>query len=76
MEINGTCHDLFGGVADADSDAVARDDLDSEAAHPAAQLCEHFVPGVTLHAVEPTGVNRYHGSLHINQIVFAQRGSF
>jgi hypothetical protein len=59
----------------ADGNAVAWNYLDSEAAHPTAQLRQHFVPRVTLHAVQPTGVNRYNGSLHVNQIVFAQSGS-
>ena len=60
----------------ANGDAVAWNNFDSEATHPAAQLRQHFMPGVTLHAVQPTRVNRNHGSLHINQIVFAQiRGS-
>jgi hypothetical protein len=59
-----------------DCDAVSWNDFDSEAAHPAAQLCQHFMPGVALHAVQPARVNRNHGSLHINQIVFAQSGSF
>jgi hypothetical protein len=34
------------------------------------------MPGVALHAVQPARVNRNYGSLHINQIVFAQSGSF
>jgi len=58
----------------ADCDAVSRNDFDSEATHSAAQLRQHFVPGVTLHAVQPTRVNRNYGSLHVYQIVFAQSG--
>jgi hypothetical protein len=57
---------------DSNGDSVTRNNLDSEAAHPSAQLCEHFVAGIALHAVQPTRVNRNHGSLHVNQIVFAQ----
>jgi hypothetical protein len=30
------------------------------------------VPRVALHAVQPAGVNRHYGSLHIDQIIFAQ----
>src|SRR4030095_580752 len=59
---------------DTDRYAVAWNNFDSEAAHPAAQLRQHLVASVALHAVQPTGVNRDHGSLHVNQIVFAQRG--
>ena len=57
---------------DADSDPIAGNDLDSKTAHPSAELREHFVSGVAFHAVQPTGVNRDDGSLHVNQIVFAQ----
>jgi hypothetical protein len=56
----------------ADRHAVARNNLDSKAAHAAAQLRQHLVTGVALHAVQPTRVNRNHGSLHVDQIVFAQ----
>ena len=59
---------------DADGDAVTRHDLDAEAAHPAAQLGEHFVAGVALHAVEATAVHGHHRALHVNQIVFAHSG--
>jgi hypothetical protein len=34
-----------------DCDAVSWNDFDSEAAHPAAQLRQHFMPGVALHAI-------------------------
>jgi hypothetical protein len=56
------------------SDTVAWNHFDSETPHPAAQLRQHLVAGVALHAVQPTGMNRNHGSLHIYQIVFAQEG--
>ena len=56
----------------ADGDPVAGNDLDSKAAHPAAQLREHFVASIALHSVKPTGVDRDDRALHINQIVFAQ----
>jgi len=42
---------LFESAADAYGDAVARNNLDSEAAHAAAELCQHFVALVALHAV-------------------------
>jgi hypothetical protein len=34
-----------------DGDSIARNDFDSEAPHPAAQLRQHFMPRVTLDAV-------------------------
>ena len=36
---------------DADGHAISRNYLDAEAAHSAAELGEHFVAGVALHAV-------------------------
>jgi hypothetical protein len=58
----------------ANCDAVTWNDFDSEAAHPAAQLRQYFMARVALHAVQPARVNRNYGSLHVNQIVFAQSG--
>jgi len=55
-----------------DGDPIAGDHLDTEAAHPAAQLRKHLVSSVALHAIEAAGVNRYYRPLHINQVVFAQ----
>jgi len=60
----------------AHGDSITRDDLDSEAAHPAAQLRQHFMPLVTLHAVKAAAMHRYHGALYVNQIVLAQKLSF
>ena len=57
---------------DADGHAVSRHHLDAEAAHAAAELGEHFVAGVALHAVETAAVNRHHGALHVDEIVLAQ----
>jgi hypothetical protein len=57
----------------ANRDAITGDDFDSEAAHAAAQLRQHFVAGVALHAVKTAGMNRDDGALHINQIIFAQK---
>ena len=59
-----------------DSHTIAWNHLDSEAAHPAAQLGEHLVALVALHAVQAAAVNRYHGTLHVNQIILAQLLSF
>ena len=36
---------------DADRDPIARHDLDAESPHPTAELCQHLVAGVYLHAV-------------------------
>ena len=35
-------------------DAIAGNDFDSETSHPAAQLRQHFMTGITLNAVQPT----------------------
>ena len=56
----------------ADRHTISRDNLDAEAAHPAAQLGKHFVAGVALHAVKTAAVDRDHRPLHVNQIVLAQ----
>ena len=61
---------IVGG--DANRHAIAWHHLDSEAAHPAAQLRKHFVPRIALNAIQPTGVDRHHRSLHVYEIVFAQ----
>ncbi len=61
---------IVGG--NADGHAITGDDLDSEAAHPAAQLRQHFVAGIALHSIQPAGMNGDHGALHINQVVFTQ----
>jgi hypothetical protein len=53
--------------------SIAGDDLDTEAAHPAAQLRQHFVPRITLDAVKPSGVHRNDCPLHVYKIVFAQQ---
>ena len=59
----------------ADGDSVSRDHFDAEAAHSTAELGEHLVAGVALHAVEPAAVNRHDRALHIDQIVLAQTAS-
>jgi hypothetical protein len=51
---------------------VSGHDLDSESAHTAAQLREHLMALVALHAVKTAAVNRHNGPLHINQIILAQ----
>ena len=59
----------------AHCDAIARHDLDAEAAHPAAELGEHLVSGVTLHAVETATMNRHDRALHVDEIVLTQTAS-
>jgi hypothetical protein len=54
---------------DANRDAVARHNLDAEPAHPAAQLRQHLVAGVYLHAVQPTAVHGDDRALHVDKIV-------
>ena len=61
---------------DAHGYPIAWNHLDAEAAHATAELGEHLVAGVTLHAVEPAAVNRHNCALHIDQIVLAQTLSF
>ena len=56
-----------------DGHAVARHDLDPEAAHPAAQLRQHFVAGIALDAIQPAGMDSDDRALHINKIIFAQQ---
>jgi hypothetical protein len=56
----------------SDGNAIARDYLDAEAAHSAAELGQHFVAGVALHAVKTAAMDRNHGALHINEIILAQ----
>jgi hypothetical protein len=41
----------------ADRDPVARDDLDAESTHPAAELGKDFVPRVGLNAIESATVD-------------------
>jgi hypothetical protein len=57
---------------DANGHAIARDYLDAEAAHSAAELGQHLMSGVALHTVKTAAVDRNHGALHINEIILAQ----
>jgi hypothetical protein len=57
---------------DANGDSVSGDYLDAEAAHPAAQLREHFIARIDLDTVETAAVDGNHGALDINQIILAQ----
>src|SRR5262245_36937635 len=59
-----------------DGDAVSRDDLDSKAAHAAAQLGEHLMPLITLHTIKTAAMDRHYGALHVDQIILAQLLSF
>jgi hypothetical protein len=57
---------------DANGHAISWDYLYAEAAHSAAELGQHFVACVALHAVQTAAVDRHHGALHINEIILAQ----
>ena len=57
---------------DTHGNPIAGDDLDAEAAHPAAQLGQYFVAGIHLHAIEAAAVHGNHSALDINEIVLAQ----
>ena len=46
--------------------AIARNHLDAKAAHPAAQLSEHLMPGVALNSIKTSAVHRHHRSLHVD----------
>ena len=59
-----------------DGHAITRNNFDSEAAHAAAQLGEHFVSRVTLHAIKAAGMHGDYRALHVDQIVFTQTSSF
>ncbi len=61
---------------DPNGDPIPRHHLDSETAHAAAQLGEHFMALITLHAVETATVDRDNRALHVNQIILAQKLSF
>jgi hypothetical protein len=50
----------------ANRDAITWNHFDPEAAHAAAQLREHFVPCVTLHAVEAARMDGHNGALHVD----------
>src|SRR3954467_12703736 len=60
---------------DADGDAIPGNHFDTEAAHPAAQLGQHFMAGVALHTIETPAVDRHHRALHVDEIVLAQTAS-
>ena len=57
---------------DSNGHTITRHNLDSEAAHAATQLREHFVARIALDPVQPTRVDCYDSALHVDQIVFAQ----
>jgi hypothetical protein len=59
----------------ADGHAISGDNLDSEAAHPAAELGQHFVAGIALYSVEAPTVHGHDSALHIDEIVLAQIAS-
>src|SRR5438034_9230196 len=53
-------------------DASPRDHLDAKPPHSAAELCQHFMASVALHAIEPAAVHRDYGTLHVDKIILAQ----
>src|SRR5918996_3138856 len=55
---------------DANRDAIAGDDLDAKPPHPPAQLRQHLMAGVHLHAVKTPAVDGHHRALHVYEIVF------
>ena len=60
----------------ADGDAITWNNFDPEAAHAAAQLCEHFVSRIALHAIKAARVDSHDSALHVDQIVFTQYSSY
>lgn len=54
---------IVGG--DADRDPVTRNDLDAKPPHSAAQLRQHLVAGVYLHAVEAPAMHGDNRALHV-----------
>ena len=61
---------------DADGHAISRNHFDAEAAHPAAELGQHFVAGIALNSIESPAVHGNDRALHINQIVLTQLLAF
>ena len=57
---------------DANRYAIPRHYLDTKTAHAAAQLRQHLMPLVALHAVKPATMYGHNGSLNVDQIVLAQ----
>jgi hypothetical protein len=51
---------------------ISRNHLDVETAHAAAELREHLVASIALHAVQPTAVNGHYRAWHVDEIIFAQ----
>ena len=70
------CDDAADGIVRryTDGHPVPGDHLDAEAAHPAAQLGQHFVARIHLHAIQAAAVNGYHRALNINEVILAQIG--
>ena len=50
----------------ANGDPIAGHDLDAKPSHPAAELGQHFVARIDLHAIETAAVDRHNGALNIN----------
>jgi hypothetical protein len=73
-EGNDAANRVVGGNAHGHS--VARNHLDPEATHAAAELSEHLVALVALHPVETAAMDRHDRALNIYQIILAQLLSF
>ena len=57
----------------ADGHAIPGNHFDAEAAHSTAELGQHFVAGVALHAIETAAVDRHHRALHVDEIAPGER---
>ena len=68
------CDDAPDGIVrrDADGHPIAGNDFDTEAAHAAAELGQHFVARIALHPIKPATVHSDDGALHVNKIILAQ----
>ena len=53
-------------------DSIPGDHFDAEAAHPAAQLSQHFVARIDLHAIKTATMDGHDGALNINEVILAQ----
>jgi hypothetical protein len=61
---------------DPDSHTISGDNFDTETAHPAAELGEHFMTRIALDTVKTAAVHCHDGALHVDEIVLAQTLAF
>src|SRR5262249_51283006 len=54
---------------DAHGHAISRNNFDTEAAHSAAELGQHFMAGVALNPIEAPAVDSHDRALHVDEIV-------